>query len=189
MQAGKDGQRHRDGQDRCRGLRLGERNGRHRPAGQRAEPPQSALAQDEKARKGEEYAERGKQSQLVLRREGADAPGDRRAQRVPRELHLEIIEIGLVRRQRRARGGLRGARVVDVELRAGILLEQVGGAEEVATRLFDEARRMASDLGCVDLRWQVPVGQGGAPMAMPGHAGAATMIQYVFPTLRSDQHD
>lgn len=60
---------------------------------------------------------------------------------------------------------------------------------DVATRLFDEARRMASDLGCVDLRWQVPVGQGGAPMAMPGHAGAATMIQYMFPTLRSDQHD
>jgi GNAT superfamily N-acetyltransferase len=60
---------------------------------------------------------------------------------------------------------------------------------DVASRLFDEARRMASELGCVDLRWQVPVGQADAPMAMPGHAGAATMIQYVFPTLRSDQDD
>ena len=60
---------------------------------------------------------------------------------------------------------------------------------DVASRLFDAARRMASDLGCVDLRWQVPVGQGGAPMAMPGHTGAATMIQYVFPPLRSDQDD
>lgn len=60
---------------------------------------------------------------------------------------------------------------------------------DVASRLFDEARRAASDLGCVDLRWQVPVGQADAPMAMPGHAGAATMIQYVFPTLRSGQDD
>jgi len=62
---------------------------------------------------------------------------------------------------------------------------------DVASRLFDAVRRMASDLGCVDLRWQVPVGQSGAPMAMamPGHTGAATMIQYVFPPLRSDQHD
>lgn len=60
---------------------------------------------------------------------------------------------------------------------------------DIANRLFAEARRMASDLGCVDLRWQVPVGQGGAQMAMPGQAGAATMIQYVFPTLRSDQDD
>ncbi|MBD9479932.1 GNAT family N-acetyltransferase [Pseudoxanthomonas sp. PXM02] len=60
---------------------------------------------------------------------------------------------------------------------------------DIAARLFAEARRMASDLGCVDLRWQVPVGQSGALMAMPGQTGAATMIQYVFPTLRSDQDD
>lgn len=56
---------------------------------------------------------------------------------------------------------------------------------DIASRLFDEARRTASDLGCVDLRWQVPVGQGGPGMPLPGQAGAATMIQYVFPTLRS----
>ncbi|CAN7239380.1 hypothetical protein LJR143_000858 [Pseudoxanthomonas sp. LjRoot143] len=60
---------------------------------------------------------------------------------------------------------------------------------DIANRLFAEARRMASDLGCVDLRWQVPVGHDGAQMAMPGKAGTATMIQYVFPTLRSDQDD
>lgn len=60
---------------------------------------------------------------------------------------------------------------------------------DVASRLFAKARRMASDLGCADLRWQVPVGQGGASMAMPGQAGAATMIQYVFPTVRSDQDE
>ncbi|WP_334178713.1 GNAT family N-acetyltransferase [Pseudoxanthomonas sp.] len=59
----------------------------------------------------------------------------------------------------------------------------------VAARLLAEARRTASDLGCVDLRWQVPVGQGGTDMALPGQAGAATIIQYVFPTLRSDQDD
>lgn len=60
---------------------------------------------------------------------------------------------------------------------------------DIAARLFAEARRTASELGCVDLRWQVPVGQGGAQMALPGQAGTATMIQYVFPTLRSEQHD
>jgi len=60
---------------------------------------------------------------------------------------------------------------------------------DIAARLLAEARRTASDLGCVDLRWQVPVGQGGMPMALPGHAGAATMIQYIFPTLRGDQDD
>jgi GNAT superfamily N-acetyltransferase len=60
---------------------------------------------------------------------------------------------------------------------------------DIAHRLFAEARRTASELGCVDLRWQVPVGQAGAQMAMPGQAGAATMIQYVFPALRSDQDD
>jgi hypothetical protein len=60
---------------------------------------------------------------------------------------------------------------------------------DIAARLFAEARRTASDLGCVDLRWQVPVGQAGAQMPLPGHAGTATMIQYVFPTLRSDQDD
>ena len=56
---------------------------------------------------------------------------------------------------------------------------------DIASRLFAEARRTASELGCVDLRWQVPVGQGGPGMPLPGQAGAATMIQYVFPTLRS----
>lgn len=59
---------------------------------------------------------------------------------------------------------------------------------DVASRLFTEARRTASELGCVDLRWQVPVGQGDAQMTLPGQAGAATMVQYVFPTLRGG-HD
>ena len=60
---------------------------------------------------------------------------------------------------------------------------------DIAARLFAEARRTASDLGCVDLRWQVPVGHAGPQMPLPGHAGTATMIQYVFPTLRSDQDE
>jgi GNAT superfamily N-acetyltransferase len=60
---------------------------------------------------------------------------------------------------------------------------------DIATHLLAEARRTASDLGCVDLRWQVPVGQASAQMALPGQAGAATMIHYVFPTLRSDHDD
>lgn len=60
---------------------------------------------------------------------------------------------------------------------------------DIAARLLSEARRTASDLGCVDLRWQVPVGQGGAQVALPGQAGAATMIQYVFPTLRSGEDE
>ena len=60
---------------------------------------------------------------------------------------------------------------------------------DVAVRLLSEARRTAADLGCVDLRWQVPAGQGGAQMALPGQAGAATMIQYVFPTLRSEEDE
>ena len=60
---------------------------------------------------------------------------------------------------------------------------------DVAARLLSEARRTAADLGCVELRWQLPVGQGGAQMALPGQAGAATMIQYVFPTLRSGEDE
>lgn len=52
----------------------------------------------------------------------------------------------------------------------------------VAAALFDQARRMSEMLGCVDLRWQVPVGQGNGQIALPGHAAAATVIQYVFPT-------
>ena len=60
---------------------------------------------------------------------------------------------------------------------------------DVAARLLSEVRRTASDLGCVDLRWQVPVGQGGVQMALPGEAGAATMIQYVFPPFRSGQDE
>ncbi|CAN7157591.1 GNAT family N-acetyltransferase [Pseudoxanthomonas sp. LjRoot168] len=59
---------------------------------------------------------------------------------------------------------------------------------DVATQLLAEARRTASQLGCVDLRWQVPVGQGDVQMMLPGQAGAATMVQYVFPTSRSG-HD
>ena len=59
---------------------------------------------------------------------------------------------------------------------------------DVATQLLAEARRTASQLGCVDLRWQVPVGQGNVQIMLPGQAGAATMVQYVFPTSRSG-HD
>jgi GNAT superfamily N-acetyltransferase len=59
----------------------------------------------------------------------------------------------------------------------------------VAVALLAEARRMAETLGCVDLRWQVPLAQGSGEIALPGHAGAATMIQYVFPTLQDQQHD
>lgn len=51
-----------------------------------------------------------------------------------------------------------------------------------AARLFDEARQMASELGCVDLRWQVPLGQGSGQIAVPGHAAAVSLVQYVFPT-------
>jgi len=50
-----------------------------------------------------------------------------------------------------------------------------------ASALFDAARAMADELGCIDLRWQVPLGQESA-LALPGQAAAATMIQYVFPT-------
>ncbi|OHE89811.1 MAG: hypothetical protein A2213_03130 [Lysobacterales bacterium RIFOXYA1_FULL_68_6] len=50
-----------------------------------------------------------------------------------------------------------------------------------ASALFDAARAMADELGCIDLRWQVPVAQAGA-LALPGHAAAASVIQYVFPT-------
>lgn len=50
-----------------------------------------------------------------------------------------------------------------------------------ASALFDAARAMADELGCIDLRWQVPLAQEGA-LALPGQAAAATMIQYVFPT-------
>lgn len=59
----------------------------------------------------------------------------------------------------------------------------------IAAGLFAEARRMAAELGCIDLRWQVPMGQGGGQIALPGQAGAATMIQYVFPALRSGQDE
>jgi GNAT superfamily N-acetyltransferase len=59
----------------------------------------------------------------------------------------------------------------------------------IAAGLFAEARRTAAHLGCVDLRWQVPVAQGGGLMPLPGQAGAATVIQYVFSTLQQDQVD
>lgn len=59
----------------------------------------------------------------------------------------------------------------------------------IAAGLFAEARRMAAELGCVDLRWQVPAAQAAGLMTLPGQAGAATMIQYVFPTLQQDQVD
>ncbi|KRA42362.1 GNAT family N-acetyltransferase [Pseudoxanthomonas sp. Root630] len=50
-----------------------------------------------------------------------------------------------------------------------------------ASALFDAARAMADELGCIDLRWQVPLAQEGA-LVLPGHVAAASMIQYVFPT-------
>lgn len=59
----------------------------------------------------------------------------------------------------------------------------------VAVALLAEARRMAETLGCVDLRWQVPLAQGSGEIALPGHAGAAAMVQYVFPTLQDLPHD
>ena len=59
----------------------------------------------------------------------------------------------------------------------------------VAVALLAEARRMAETLGCVDLRWQVPLAQGSGEIALPGHAGAAAMVQYVFPTLQAPPHD
>lgn len=59
----------------------------------------------------------------------------------------------------------------------------------VAVALLAEARRMAETLGCVDLRWQVPLAQGSGEIALPGHAGAAAMVQHVFPTLQDPPHD
>lgn len=59
----------------------------------------------------------------------------------------------------------------------------------IAAALFDRARRMSGELGCADLRWQVPVGQGDAQIAVPGHAAAATVIQYVFPAPEGGRDD
>lgn len=60
---------------------------------------------------------------------------------------------------------------------------------DIASALFEEARAMADTLGCADLRWQVPLAQEGTQLAMPGHAAAAAMIQYVFPTASRGPRD
>ena len=66
---------------------------------------------------------------------------------------------------------------------------QIQPVSDVVENLVSRLRPMAETLGCVDLRWQVPLAQGSGEIALPGHAGAATMIQYVFPTLQDQQHD
>ncbi len=58
----------------------------------------------------------------------------------------------------------------------------------VASALLTQARRMAAELGCVDVRWQLPVWQQAERIALPGHgdAAAVAMVQYVFPTMGGD---
>jgi GNAT superfamily N-acetyltransferase len=56
--------------------------------------------------------------------------------------------------------------------------------------LLAQARRAAEELGCSNLRWQVPVGRAApAQIELPGHPAAIGVIQYVFPTAASaDAH-
>lgn len=49
--------------------------------------------------------------------------------------------------------------------------------------LLAQARQAAEELGCSNLRWQVPVGRTApAQIELPGHPAAVGVIQYVFPT-------
>lgn len=54
----------------------------------------------------------------------------------------------------------------------------------IASALLAKVRRMAEDLGCVDVRWQLPLWPSPEMIALPGHGNAAAvaMVQYVFPT-------
>ncbi len=58
----------------------------------------------------------------------------------------------------------------------------------VASALLTQARRMAAELGCVDVRWQLPIWKQDERIVLPGHgeAGAVAMVQYVFSTLGGD---
>lgn len=48
--------------------------------------------------------------------------------------------------------------------------------------LLAQARRAAEELGCSNLRWQVPVGPASpTQIELPGHPAAIGLIQYVFP--------
>jgi len=49
--------------------------------------------------------------------------------------------------------------------------------------LLAQARRAAAELGCSNLRWQVPIGRAAAAqIELPGHPAAIGVVQYVFPT-------
>lgn len=58
----------------------------------------------------------------------------------------------------------------------------------IASALLAQARRMADEMGCAELRWQVPLGHPAERIALPGHGdtGAVAMVQYVFPALEGD---
>ena len=68
--------------------------------------------------------------------EGADMAVDRRLERVPAQLHVLVVEQGLIASQARARGGQRRLRIVEIDLRAGALAEQVLRARHVPRRLI-----------------------------------------------------
>ncbi|MEL1264035.1 GNAT family N-acetyltransferase [Pseudoxanthomonas putridarboris] len=60
----------------------------------------------------------------------------------------------------------------------------------IASALLTQARRMADEMGCVELRWQVPLWHRAERIALPGQGdtGAVAMVQYVFPALERDAH-
>lgn len=59
----------------------------------------------------------------------------------------------------------------------------------IASALLEQARRSAAEMGCVNLRWQLPVGQQAGLIPLPGQAAAVSVVQYVFAPLEGDGHD